>query len=398
MDLQKVFPFAVLALASVWGSAHAGELDVTGFFGLSNRSFWQDPPLPAQAGGSHTSMQLQSEIYWRGGGGGRASVVAFGRYDADDDERSHADLREAYWGYRGESWDLSVGINKMFWGVAESRHLVDVVNQTDLVEDIDQEDKLGQTMLNINVQRDFGRFELYLMPRFRERTFPGGDGRLRTPLPVHADGAIYQSPAGDDHNDVALRYSHYFGDVDIGAYVFDGTSREPSFVIAPEGDRLLPFYEQMTQLGVDVQYTRNSWLWKLEAIARDTTSDTFAAAVGGFEYTFFGARGTGADVGLLFEYLYDNRDADAPPTAFDNDVFIGTRLALNNSTDTSLLAGAVVDAHTHETFLNIEAERRFGDNLTVDLRVRAFTNIDNGDALSSIAEDDYLQLTVNWYY
>ena len=59
---------------------------------------------------------------------------------------------------------------------------------------------------------------------------------------------------------------------------------------------------------------------------------------------------------------------------------------------------AVVDVHTHESFLNIEAERRFGDNLTVDLRVRAFTNIDNGDALSSIAEDDYLQLTVNWYY
>ena len=93
-----------------------------------------------------------------------AWINRFARYDNQDDERSHVDLREAYWGYDGDSWDVNAGFSKVFWGVAESRHLVDVINQTDLVEDLDQEDKLGQPMVNVNLQRDYGRFELYVMP------------------------------------------------------------------------------------------------------------------------------------------------------------------------------------------------------------------------------------------
>ena len=87
----------------------------------------------------------------------RISIVGFARADSQDDERSHADLREAYWGYESDDWDVIIGVNKVFWGVTESRHLVDVINQTDLVEDIDQEDKLGQPMINIATQRNWGQ-------------------------------------------------------------------------------------------------------------------------------------------------------------------------------------------------------------------------------------------------
>ena len=44
---------------------------------------------------------------------------------------------------------LLVGAAKVFWGTAESRHLVDIINQTDAVEDIDEEDKLGQPMVKV---------------------------------------------------------------------------------------------------------------------------------------------------------------------------------------------------------------------------------------------------------
>ena len=40
-------------------------------------------------------------------------------------------------------WSLSIGLGKVFWGVTEFNHLVDVINQTDLVEGIDGEAKLG---------------------------------------------------------------------------------------------------------------------------------------------------------------------------------------------------------------------------------------------------------------
>jgi len=399
MNSKKVLATVALTLTSVGAGAQADEWEATGLVGLDSRTFWQNERFEQQDDGFNASFHVQPELYWRSDDGRqRVSVVGFGRYDNQDDERSHVDLREAYWGYEGDGWDVNAGFSKVFWGVAESRHLVDVVNQTDLVEDLDQEDKLGQPMVNVNLQRDYGRFELFFMPWFRERTFPGTEGRFRAPLPVDTDDPLYESSDKERHNDVALRYSHYFGDVDVGAYVFDGTSREPNFIVAEEGDRLIPVYEQMTQVGVDLQYTRDSWLWKFEGIRRETDQDTFNAAVGGLEYTFFGVGGRAADVGVLFEYLYDGRDASAPPTAFDDDIFVGARLALNDSSDTSLLAGAAIDTGTHETFFNLEAERRFGDNITVDLRLRAFSNAEPGEALYAFEQDDYLQLRVSWYY
>jgi hypothetical protein len=396
--MNSKFTVLLIAVMSM-GRAVAGEWDVTGFVGVDGQAFWLDGRYPSQNDDYNFSLLLQPELYWRSDDERqRISLVGFARADLQDDKRSHADLRQAYWGYESTDWDLIVGINKVFWGVAESRHLVDVINQTDLVEDIDQEDKLGQLMINLNLQRDYGRFEMYLLPWFRERTFPGPDGRFRPPLPVDDSNPIYESSAEESHVDFAIRYGHYIGDVDFGAYVFEGTSREPRFAVAPEGDRLIPVYEQMTQVGLDLQYTRDAWLWKFEAIARDIRSDSFLAAVGGFEYTFFGVRDSAADVGLLLEVLYDGRSAEAPPTAFDNDVFVGTRLALNDASDTSVLAGLALDIETQETFFNLEAERRFGDNISIEFRLRAFANSEPNEALYTLQRDSYMQLRLNWYY
>jgi len=389
----------LLAATLAAGTSNAEDWDVTGFVGIDTRAFWHDGQYEGQENGLNPSLLLQPEFYWRGDDSKqRISIVGFARMDSVDDERSHIDLREAYWGIDGNSWDLVAGVSKVFWGVTESRHLVDVINQTDLVESIDEESKLGQPMVNLNLQRDFGRIGLFVMPYFRERTFPGVDGRFRPPLVVDTDNPIYESSDEENHIDLALRYSHYIGDVDIGAHVFEGTSREARFVVAPDGERLLPVYDQMTQFGVDTQYTNEAWLWKLEAIARDTRVDSFFAAVGGFEYTFYGVNDSSADVGVLLEYLYDGRNDISPLTASDNDLFVGTRLALNDSDDTSVLAGVAVDLDTQELFLNIEAERRFGDNLSAEFLLRAFMNAEPGDMLAAVQQDDYVQLRLSWYY
>lgn len=397
---RSILQSALFLVATVAaGTSSAGDWDATGFVGLDTQAFWLDGRYEGQENGVNPTLLLQPEFYWRSDDSRqRISVVGFARVDSVDDERSHADLREAYWGIDGNGWDLSAGVSRVFWGVTESRHLVDVINQTDLVESVDDENKLGQPLVNLNLQRDYGRFGLYVMPYFRERTFPGVDGRFRGPLVVDTNNPIYESDDEENHVDLALRYSHYIGDVDIGAHLFEGTSREARFVVAAENDRLLPVYDQMTQLGVDVQYTNEAWLWKLEAIARDTRIDSFMAAVGGFEYTFYGIRDSSADVGVLLEYLYDGRNDLSAPTASDNDMFVGTRLALNDSNDTSVLAGVAVDLDTRALFLNIEAERRFGDNLSAELQLRSFMNAEPDDALFAVERDDYLQLRLSWYY
>jgi hypothetical protein len=370
-----------------------------GDVGAEFRYFFKDPRWPGQSDDVAGSVFGNLEARWRNEAGNqRASFKAFGRLDSVDNERSHVDLREAYWAYEGNDWEILVGANKVFWGVTESRHLIDIVNQTDLVEDIDQEQKLGQPMVNLMLQRDWGQLEFYVMPWFRERTFPGEDGRLRAPLPVDSDVARYESSAEQHHTDLALRWSHYFGDVDIGVYAFHGTGREPLLELAPEGDHFLPYYGQISQLGVEMQYTRDAWLWKFEGIVRDGLDETFAAAVAGFEYTFYGVKDSSADVGLLLEYLYDGRGPGEPVTVFDSDVFLGTRLALNDAQDSSVLAGVVVDTESREWFFNLEAERRMGQHYVAEARLRIFNGDRQLNQLFAFDRDDYFQLSISRFF
>ena len=395
--LKPLLSLAILLPALAAGSAGA-SWDISANLDITARIFSEDPRWPGQHEAT-TQFNLggAAEFRWRGEEA-RASIVPTLRYDETDDERSLADLREAYWAREADDYELLVGFNTVFWGVTESVHLVDIINQTDAVADIDGEDKLGQPMINLAWQPDWGQVDFYLLPYFRDRSFAGVDGRLRTPLPVDTDKPAYESSEEENHVDLALRYSHFVGNVDIGLSAFSGTSREPRLLPNQNVSALIPFYDQIDQLGLDLQYTGDAWLWKLETIARETQNDTFNAAVGGFEYTFYQVNESAADIGVLLELQYDGRDAGEPVTLADNDIFIGIRLALNDTQDTAVLAGVGYDLETAETFVNIEADRRLGDNYVLDLRARFFTNADSSDTSFAIEKDDYVQVQLSRYF
>jgi len=381
------------ALADTW----LGDWESSGDVGLELRYFPSEPRWPGQSDDPGISLAFNGEAYWRGGQF-RASVKPFLRLDSTDSERSHYDLREAYMAFEGDDWEILAGSNKVFWGVTESRHLVDIINQTDLVEDPDQEQKLGQPMISALLQRDWGQLEAFVMPWFRERTFPGAAGRLRTALPVDTNRPIYESGAKQAHTDLALRWSHYFGDLDIGSYVFHGTGREPKLLPSEVGLGPRPLYHLVTQAGLDAQYTRDAWLWKLEAVARKGLNDTFFASVGGLEYTFFGVRDSRVDVGILVEYLYDGRGPTEPVTLLDDDVFVGTRLAWNDASDTAILAGVTLDRDGSEWLFNLEAERRFGYSLAGTLRLRLFRGDHGKQGLWPVDRDNYLEVRLTRYF
>jgi hypothetical protein len=387
-------------LPTLVAKADEASWDLSANVELQSRFFTQDARWPGQESeAGQISIATTAELRWRNADGDqRASIIPFLRWDATDSERSLIDLREAYWALEADAFELLIGANTIFWGVTESVHLVDIINQTDAVADIDGEDKLGQPMVNLAMQRDWGFISVYLLPYFRERTFSGAEGRFRTPLPVNTDQAQYESSAGENHVDLALRYSHYIGDIDIGLSVFNGTSREPRLLPNDDGTALLPYYDQIDQFGVDLQYTHDAWLWKLEAIVRDGFADTFAAAVGGFEYTLYQVGESAADVGLLFEYQYDGRGELEPIAIADNDLFAGTRLALNDTQDTAVLAGIGYDLDTHETFINIEAERRLGEDYVLELRARSLSGTREDNATYALARDDYVQLQLSRYF
>ena len=231
-------------------------------------------------------------------------LILFGRVDQHDRNRTHGDIREAFFELFFNQWTLGFGIHKVFWGVTESRHLVDIINQVDLVEDFDTDIKLGQAMVTTSYTHDkAGIYSLYLMSWARQLVFPGPLGRPTLPIPVDNDLAIYQSRLKQGQIDVAFRWSHSLAGFDWGLSYFFGTAREPQLfaVTDPSGIpiALQPVYELIHQGGLDLQYTIEGWLLKVVSIVRGGHGPTFGAVTGGFEYTFYQVSGSMADIGLI---------------------------------------------------------------------------------------------------
>lgn len=388
----------VIALFAVdpW-IAHTTAGELSGNVSVQTRLFTESPLAPGPSGGE-VSFSAQPLYYheWSK----RAEYFLFEpfvRIDGNDEERTHVDIRELYWQKVGTNWEVIAGLKNIYWGITESQHLVDIINQTDQVESPDGEDKLGQPMVALTLIRDWGVLDLFALPLFRERTFPGEDGRLRGPLPVNTDHPVYESGARWHHFDWAARWSHTVGDYDIGISHFSGTDRQPRLVPGGVGmSELIPHYDLMNRTGIDLQAIKGDWLLKLEAISQESRGDRHAALVVGFERTFVGISGA-ADLGVLLEYHYDSRGAHAP-TPFENDWFAGGRLALNDVKSSELLAGAIVDFADGGVALFAEASRRVGEYYTVELEYRGAVNVPATDPLYFISADDFFSLQIARYF
>ena len=131
---------------------------------------------------------------------------------------------------------------------------------------------------------------------------------------------------------------------------------------------------------------------------------TRRAWIGGFEYTMSNIGNSGLDVGLIGEYSHDSRgggDPDAPLTSvsfFDDDLFVGSRVALNDVQSTELLGCAIIDVHLGSVAWLIEASRRVEESFTMDFEVRAFSRTDIEDPLYSFRRDGFVQLGLQYHY
>jgi hypothetical protein len=385
-------------------SSVAIEFEASGKLAVEQRYFFKEAQYPEQFDSGQSSLAIEPELYWSWNDGfDSITFTPFYRFDNQDDNRQHGDIRELAYIHAADDWEVRVGIRKEFWGVTEFQHLVDVINQTDGVEDFDGEDKLGQQMINLSLVNDWGIVDVFLLPGFRERTFAGENGRLRGPVAVDKDNVSYESSAGQQHLDVALRWTHSIGDFDVGSYWFHGTNRDPILTPSVNGGEVVlqQFYNQMDQFGVDVQATLGDWLWKFEGIYRKTTEEDFFASQAGFEYSFIGVFDTNLDLGLLTEYAWDSR-GEVPiggtGSVFQNDLFLGTRLAFNDMQSSELLMGIGTDLDHNATSFLVEASRRFGDNFKVSLDVRLLQSTDELDVSYSLRHDDHVQLSVEWYF
>jgi len=376
----------------------AGEL--SGNISLEGRYFNSEGTFQKQQKTGGLSLSLQPEYKNRWDDDHKTfTFTPFLRWDAEDKERTHADIRQLDYIASEGDWEYQIGISKEYWGVTESQHLVDVINQTDGAEGLDGEDKLGQPLLRLGRLTDNGSLDLFVLPYFRERTFVGEKGRFRPGLVVDTDNPTYESSSKENHIDYALRWTETIDEFDVGFHFFDGTSRDPMLnPIIKNGVvvGLQPHYPLMTQIGLDLQYTGESTIWKLEVINRDVNNDDYTAAVGGFEHTLPSFE-SGAELGLLAEYHRDSR-GEGSQGAFQNDLFLGARYALNDEVDSQLLAGAFVDLDDQSKSFRIEASRRLGKDFKINIEGQVFTDIDETNPLTLFEKDDHIQIELQKFF
>ncbi|MES0327955.1 MAG: hypothetical protein ABUK13_07170, partial [Gammaproteobacteria bacterium] len=139
------------------------------------------------------------------------------------------------------------------------------------------------------------------------------------------------------------------------------------------------------------------WTWKLEAISRKSNSEKYIATTAGFEYTLYGIFETDSDLGIVIEYLYDDRN-ELARSPFQNDITTALRWARNDTQSTEVLLGIITDLDESVVASFIEASRRLGDSLKLTLEARAFSNTVAGKPLYDFRQDNFIQADLAWYF
>jgi hypothetical protein len=373
--------------------------EIRGSASLQARLF-PNPPIHSGQEDHSFSFAAAPEYIHRFADNSVFTFLPFVRLDSADSERTHFDIRDLSYTWSKDAWEIRFGVRREFWGVVESVNLVNVINQIDLVENPEQKDKLGQPMFNVSYSHEWGTFDFFMLPYFRERTFTGEGGRLRFGLVIDTDNPIYESAAEEHHIDFAFRYFHSIQELDVGISYFMGTSRDAIPILGFSGGQLTlrPLYQQIRQTGLDLLWVTGSWIWKFEGIYRyaSITRDYYAA-VGGLEYIFDGFLETGMDLGIFLEYIYDERDG-AEFTVNEDDVLVGLRFVFNDIRTTSIQASATFDLDTNTWFALVKASTRLDSHWRLSLRYIGLVDQPPEDIFFDLRDDDFFEVELTYFF
>ncbi|MGR3886563.1 hypothetical protein [Pseudomonas sp. 1152_12] len=288
------------------------------------------------------SLDMEMELQWAG----------LNRYDA-------VDLREFSLSYRPGPWQLGVGLSRVFWGVTESRHLVDVVNQVDLRFDPDGDARLSQPMASVSYRGLGQNVTLYALPCYRKRPDALIFGEHGAQDPAFEQD-LFTPLHCSDQPDFAVRATQVAGPADLGFSYFRGHSREPYAGHTPSG--INPAYPKVERLAIDTQVTLGAWLLKLEALLQDSEYRMDRASVSGFEYTWVSTFSGASDLSLLYEHLTDTRCDSITASCGE---MLGIRWIANDVMDTNMLVSAVRDRQNGLWGLKVQGSRRINEQLSL---------------------------------
>lgn len=408
--LHRVIPAIVLG-ASALSMHSVANADIDVELGVQTRVFTEDSPNNSTDVTGAVRFKAEYFTEWNDGNDS-FEFVPWGIWDSEDEERRHVDIQDLAWIHVADEWELRTGIRKVFWGVVESQHRVDVINQTDVTLNPNGEEKLGQPMINLSLVRDWGIIDFFALVGHRERRMPGENDRFQvTPTPVEWDRGEYEAGGEENRVDFAVRWQHSYDEWEWALSHFSGTSRDPLFRPRATFDPLtgvdvvlIPYYQTVDQTGLELQYIWDGWIFKGEFVSNSGLDvDRYTAGTVGFEYTQVGIFDTVLDFGWLAEYSADDRGDRALSNA-EHDVFLGGRLSLNDADASEVVMGVNLDLETDEQAYVLEASKRISDSVKIVIDAFIITStarpgsVDRDNKAAEVSKDDYLQVEAVYYF
>ena len=181
----------------------------------------------------------------------------------------------------------------------------------------------------------------------------------------------------------------------------------------------------MKQIGVDAQGLFGDLIVKTELVGRfGDEIENHYELVSGIEYTLVGVlsplqikdivstewcnSGGGGpfkslicndrmDLGIVVEYLWDERGEEAPHP-FQNDLLAGFRFALNDDRSTDALLGIIQDFDGGATTVSLEASTRVFDAHRLTLEARYFGNTTDDSSLAGFRNESFVKLAFSYFF
>lgn len=347
----------------------------------------QESYFPSVAGEFQLSKQINSNYF--------VQFKLFARHDFRDTVRTRYDVREMFLQHQARNYTLHLGVRKLFWGVTESNHLADIINQNDFLEGFNNDQKLGQLLWQNTWVLKQGTIELMYLPVHRRARFSGEKGRLRPPLyPGNRDEITdqYTTGSGRFYPSFVGRYASAFNDLDLGVTYLHGLAKTPFIT-----ENMEIKYPVINQFGVDIQYAFKGLLLKNESMLQINQYENYMASVAGFEYTFDNVLNTGFNIGLLSEYLYDGR-REMSLSGRDNDLFTGIRFTRNDIHSTQLLLGGIFDLEKQSKMYNVKVSRRLNEKVKITLDGVFFSSISQEEVIYLFKQDSYLKAAISYFF
>lgn len=325
------------------------------------------------------------------------TMSVFGRYHPEADKYWRGDVRELRLSYYASQLEVSGGMLMERWGVLEAFSPVDILNPRDRVEDFQGDVKLGIPGGRLSWLLDSGRVDVWLLPYSREERLAEGKDRFRTSAIMLSDAEFEN---GQNKLSSAVRVSQILETMEFAVSYYNGHARSPYFVPNLDGVgnviALQPNYARIEQAGFELLWVRGQILVKLESIYRSTGDDDFTGLGIGLEREFPRIGSAKNSLTLYGEYYYDGRESDriSPLTPFQNDVFLGFRLALNDLRSTEYELRFTRDLDYDSTFWDVRAKTRIKQQWFIEASLYKFVHVDADPALRSFTSDSRLAVNV----